>query len=449
MAVFHGNPVIEGMDQWRPDPTEIQKAFARLQEEQASAIQTATRIFDAIQPELSRIAIKHPDLGREAVAFLVERARDPATSSCLAFAARFETQVGVNSGRNIRAALSLCASDMVPDSHYPPFLAAAMRQGIADRYGEGKPLVGADIFSSLRAMAQWEEHWEPHRRAIEKTPEWEAAWRPPVADISRAPASDRSFGVEIEGYFLDARAPSDQARLAFDQLSAAGMEPARGAGGPGQWAVRLDGSIRSPACVMAGGMKGGVEIVSPVLRGAEGLAQYARVSGILAGAGFRSDGMPSVDRPRTCGFHVHVGWPETGVEPLRRLAMEWVNREPQFSAGLAPGRERSKAARSARRALGPTLREALWAAGTEAEIIALMSPTRDWSLNLQNLAAPQRARTVEFRARHGWSGGEEAWISQCVDLVEEAASGGPSAVLARARERGRESPATLEAAPCR
>src|SRR3954470_7213352 len=64
-------------------------------------------------------------------------------------------------------------------------------------------------------------------------------------------------------------------------------------GFPSGWNAQNDGSIRPtiPGYV-------GVEIVSPILRGADGLAQIADVVARLNAMGGRVN--------RSCGFHVHV-----------------------------------------------------------------------------------------------------------------------------------------------
>lgn len=74
---------------------------------------------------------------------------------------------------------------------------------------------------------------------------------------------------------------------------------------PEGWTAQRDGSIG------AGRTQVGVEIVSPVLRGGAGLRQVAVVCDELRRRGARVNA--------SCGFHVHVGLPETTDEQIGRV----------------------------------------------------------------------------------------------------------------------------------
>lgn len=92
---------------------------------------------------------------------------------------------------------------------------------------------------------------------------------------------------------------------------------ARLAGFPG-WKAMRDGSLRNFAPDMQP-----VEIVSPVLRGAEGLAEVGRMVAQIRGMGGKVN--------TTCGFHVHVGF-GGDVKALVRLIYLTANVETALFA---------------------------------------------------------------------------------------------------------------------
>lgn len=69
------------------------------------------------------------------------------------------------------------------------------------------------------------------------------------------------------------------------------------------WRVEHDSSVGS-AVSFAPGMRG-IEVISPVLHGREGLAEVSRVAARLRAMGGKVNA--------TCGFHVHVGFPTEEV----------------------------------------------------------------------------------------------------------------------------------------
>ena len=101
-------------------------------------------------------------------------------------------------------------------------------------------------------------------------------------------ASEMTFGIEIETAAPESALQNDALRIGSYHYGI--QVPYL----PEGWKAERDGSIRSTdgghAC----------EIVSPVLRGAEGLAQVAEVVRTLEAKGHRVNA--------SCGVHVHVGW---------------------------------------------------------------------------------------------------------------------------------------------
>ena len=113
-------------------------------------------------------------------------------------------------------------------------------------------------------------------------------------------ANDLTYGVEIETIAADAAVRNDGLRIGPYKRGI--QVPYLPAG----WTAEADGSIDNSG----GGHK--CEVVSPILRGAEGLAQVAQVLRTLEAKGHRVN--------KSCGTHVHVLWRRTlPSEALARL----------------------------------------------------------------------------------------------------------------------------------
>jgi hypothetical protein len=82
---------------------------------------------------------------------------------------------------------------------------------------------------------------------------------------------------------------------------------------PEGWQSQSDGSIHPPS-----GYKG-IEIVSPILKGADGIRQVIKVCEWLQSVGARVN--------YSTGFHVHVGFDRTNEPALKRLVATVANHE--------------------------------------------------------------------------------------------------------------------------
>ena len=113
-------------------------------------------------------------------------------------------------------------------------------------------------------------------------------------------AHDLQYGIEIETIAPDSAVHCDGLRIGpyHHGIQVPYL--------PTGWTAENDGSINNGH----GGHK--CEIVSPILKGPEGLAQVAEVARILEAKGH------SVNA--SCGVHVHVGWqPTFSAQALARL----------------------------------------------------------------------------------------------------------------------------------
>src|SRR5579864_116869 len=120
-------------------------------------------------------------------------------------------------------------------------------------------------------------------------------------------ASDLTFGVEIECYM-----PINDAHTVGGYH--AGLQIAEL---PQGWNAQRDGSIRASRGFV------GVEVVSPVLQGAEGMAQLKLVTEWLRSKGARVN--------RTTGLHVHVGY-DRSAESLKKIVTVAANFEKALYA---------------------------------------------------------------------------------------------------------------------
>jgi hypothetical protein len=204
-------------------------------------------------------------------------------------------------------------------------------------------------------------------------------------------ANEYTFGVEIETVAPDSAVQNDGLRIGPYRHGI--QVPFLPAG----WTAEQDSSIDNSA----GGHK--CEIVSPVLRGAEGLAQVAEVLRTLRAKNFRVN--------VSTGCHVHVGWRrEWSSDALARLVtiVAYVEKGLYAITGTKH-RERCAYCGGVRKY------------GNDKHAKPNLDRNRYHALNLTNLARGTKD-TVEFRV---WSGSLNetkvlGWIQVCLGLVERA-----------------------------
>jgi hypothetical protein len=204
-------------------------------------------------------------------------------------------------------------------------------------------------------------------------------------------AKDLTFGVEIET--AAPRRLVENEGLRVGPYHAGVQVPYLPAG----WKAERDGSIAfSPDEVPC-------EIVSPVLRGPEGLAQVAEVLRTLEAKGHRVN--------RSCGVHIHCGWKrEWSSEALARLVtiVAYAERGLYAITGTK-NRERCRFCGGVRRY------------GNHKDAKAQLDRERYHALNLTNLAHGYK-ETVEFRVFSGSTSAVKVvgWVQVCLGLVQRA-----------------------------
>lgn len=167
------------------------------------------------------------------------------------------------------------------------------------------------------------------------------------------------------------------------------------------WKSKYDGSIsaRYP--------NAGVEVVSPVLSGAEGLAQVVAMVGKLNEMGATVN--------RSTGFHVHIGWNGTPEQLRRLVSFVAFHEKALFASTGTTTREQNHFCASIKSTYRPLVN-----VQSEGEIHNWVR-SRYHTLNLQNLS-PMGKRTVEFRVFAGTLNLTKivAYVQLCLGIVQKS-----------------------------
>jgi hypothetical protein len=203
-------------------------------------------------------------------------------------------------------------------------------------------------------------------------------------------ASEMTFGVEFEVTLPRANAP----------LAGGYHHGIQVPGLPEGWNAQSDSSIHADAGYV------GVEIVSPVLTGADGLRQIQQVCQWLRERGVKVN--------QSTGFHVHVGC-ENNAELLARLAhLVASNEKALFASTGTKSREQGMYCRPIQ---NDASYQARFIRGEQRGV------DRYHTLNVTNLDHGRKP-TVEFRVFAGTANATKAigYVRLCLALVEKAAT---------------------------
>ncbi len=205
-------------------------------------------------------------------------------------------------------------------------------------------------------------------------------------------ANDMTFGIELE-ITLPITAPITVGAYHVGHQIA---------GLPAGWTAQRDGSIR------AGRGRIACEVVSPVLRGADGLRQVVQVCNQLNQWGARTNS--------SCGFHVHIGFDRSNTEALQRLVHMVANHEAGiFAATGTKSREHATWCRSVKHNFrGLNFAQPINTVGGQAQ-------NRYHVLNVSNLVNGTKP-TVEFRAFAGTTNASKiiTYVRMCLGFAERA-----------------------------
>lgn len=207
--------------------------------------------------------------------------------------------------------------------------------------------------------------------------------------------STRTFGIEIE--FIGDREAAARA------INAAGIGcnvQEYDHRTPTAWKIVTDASI---------GYENG-ELVSPILRGEEGLEQVRKVCSALRSIGHKVD--------KRCGVHVHVGVPELTGPEIANVFKRYLAGEDKIDA-IMP---RSRRGNGNRFCYSLTqYRARIETANSVRDLQNAFYSERHVKLNVMSYV---RQKTIEFRHHSGSLSGEKVtnWIQFCVGFVEASRS---------------------------
>jgi len=145
------------------------------------------------------------------------------------------------------------------------------------------------------------------------------------------PDSYRHFGVELEVIAPNRETIANiLTRLRIPFMS--GGYHAHGAAG--EWEITSDSSVRPSGSNISRGLREGLELVSPPLRGAKGLRTLRRVMSALDAAGITVN--------KTCGGHVHHEALDFSVDTFRTLAGNYARLQSAIDAVMPKSRQSSE-----------------------------------------------------------------------------------------------------------
>ena len=251
-------------------------------------------------------------------------------------------------------------------------------------------LLGVGYGFAQNVYAAWSQGATPTRRATV------AALQAPFAPG----AFTRSFGVEIEAFGVTRAALLAELRAqgldAQDESYNHSTRP--------HWKIVGDSSVEGT---------NGFELVSPVLRGLEGLADLERACRALRLCGAQVNS--------SCGLHVHLGAADLPIEAMRQLVRNYLVLETSIDQVMPAGRRADANTYCQGLLRGRALAEAeraILAATTAQELsTAANGGSRYHKVNMQSFF---RQGTIEFRQHSGSTDYEKIsfWVKFLANLVD-------------------------------
>lgn len=215
-----------------------------------------------------------------------------------------------------------------------------------------------------------------------------------------------TFGIEIECYLPEGGSAVSAAAAITSRLGSPCFAEGYNHTTQPHWKIVTDGSL--------GDYARGIEVVSPILTGEDGVAALLKVMDALTDYGCTVS--------RQCGLHVHVGVGSPTIGFFRNILKLYAVYEPVIDAMMPPSRRESRNLYC--RSVTSVALEAIDRAAGLDDLLRLLTGrrgTEDRYYKL-NLAAYRRHRTVEFRQHSGTLDGTKAknWLFLCLRMVESA-----------------------------
>ena len=248
-------------------------------------------------------------------------------------------------------------------------------------------------------------------------------------------ANDLTFGVEIETHVSNAA--SIEGGRYHSGHTTSGLPAFNGA----RWGVERDSSIEVPSYT-----RRGVEFISPILKGEAGLKNLIDVVNVIKA---EQGEQVTIETPvqngnatvaeefegqgarvnRSCGIHIHVGFPTNDLRALQRLASLVASLEDGIYASTGSAARRNGV--YSRPTKCDTGRKSTVKSKSQQQFNNAWAgsySSRYFGLNLSNLINGTRP-TVEFRFFSGSTNPRKiaAWTQLCLGLVQLALSSQRSA----------------------
>jgi len=225
-----------------------------------------------------------------------------------------------------------------------------------------------------------------------------------------AAIANLTFGPEFE-VLLPYRFTQSGAAAELSRLIGEYVHPRMEGAPAGAWKVVTDGSVRGRGVH-------GLEFVGPILSGDTGLASVAKVLAALRQMGATVNS--------TCGFHVHVGARDQGLDFFKTLVKLYSRYETAIDALMPVSRRGNEA--SYAKTVSLVSREAIDGARDLTSLgyaIARASGAAAVRYHKVNVLAFDKHKTVEFRQHAGTVDTAKAtnWIVTCLRLVATAKAG--------------------------
>lgn len=183
---------------------------------------------------------------------------------------------------------------------------------------------------------------------------------------------NRSFGIELEIAGIN----HQTALTVLRAIGIAVQDESYNHTMRAHWKLVEDSSVR-----------GGFEVVSPVLHGEQGIEEAMAVAEALSDAGATVN--------RTCGFHVHFDASDLSVADVKTIVRRYADHESEIDAIMPPSRRGT--ANFYCNSLARVSFERFMRAATINEMASVMG-SRYYKVNLMSY---QRHGTVEFRQHSG------------------------------------------------
>ena len=218
--------------------------------------------------------------------------------------------------------------------------------------------------------------------------------------------TNRQFGIEIEGFGITQQAVCDALRAAGIDAAIEGYNHQTRP----RWKIVYDGSVTGTGT----GIGTGWEVVSPILKGEEGIAEMIKVADALDRAGAQVD--------RSCGFHVHVDAEGLSAEEILTVVRRYAAFEYKIDAFM-PASRRANTNKYCKSMVDFLNQNCISSASIDAfrsNLQRIHYRDREARYRKVNLQAYLRHGTIEFRQHSGTRNAQKManWVRFCLGFVE-------------------------------